>query len=780
MEPEIVKHFKAQTDFFFFCKEVLGYKKDEDIGYYDLNSVHKELCDFLQHDKKKSKIILMPRHSIKSQIITVGHSLWKLVKNPNLRILIYSDSQTKASGFLSGIKSHIEGKAPNSKFREMYPKWETQPRGGDADNKGTYTDSRIVISARTYEQKDPTIDTGGIDTSKTGMHFDIIFFDDIVSDANTTTKVQMDKVHACYKKALSLLKPGGEVFIVGTRWHFGDAYGRIIDDNKERDNFSVFIRDAEMLNKDGKLLFEDVGLDQKFLDYQRQEQGSYLYSCNPFEAPIMMEDFTCKPIGTVEEGETVIGWVRKENNRTQLVKSKVLKVQSRIAPIVKIKLESGREIRCTPDHNWWTGRCPDGTHREYKPASVGGRLMYLFDPYLPELNQKERDLAKWLGGFYDGEGNCIGSISISQSEIKNADVCRKLETALDTLDFKYNSSIRQPSDTAMGQETRYYWINGGIEGKRKFALYCSPVKKCEIFQSMLNYGSRFIKERDKVVSIEDDGEDEVFALQTETGNYIAWGYGSKNCLYRNNPVDDETAMFKAQDFKFYMPNPDFAKRMYITGTCDPAGEGQDYTAITVVGTDYKKRMFVLEAINKHLKPNQIVDTIIRLNYKWGFDRFGVERNFFKGMLEKDFKRAVEDHRMNSNWKPFVFSEDIIASKKQQNRNRILALQPFHERGDLFLPNTAKEPTLNTLGSVYSEMAFQMLQYTINGSKSPHDDLLMSLAMHIDVIQKGGKAQAQQAPKNSPAWLERQWIENHNALQRRKPRGRRTIYHPVLS
>ena len=121
---EIIQtHVKAQDDFFYFCREILGYKKDDTYEYKDLTPTHGELARFLESQERKSKIILMPRYSFKSGMVTVGWTLWRLVLNPNLRILIYSDQATKAQGFLRGVKNHIEGRSPNSKFREFYPEW---------------------------------------------------------------------------------------------------------------------------------------------------------------------------------------------------------------------------------------------------------------------------------------------------------------------------------------------------------------------------------------------------------------------------------------------------------------------------------------------------------------------------------------------------------------------------------------------------------------------------------------------------------------------------------
>src|SRR3990167_3823250 len=113
---------KYRLSFFDFCKDCLGFK--------DMNSIHKGLCEFLQNDKNKFKLVLMPRYTFKSTLATVGYSLWNMVCNSDTRILIYSDATSKAEAFLSSIKSHIEGKVAKSLFRQYYPHWETDPKSG--------------------------------------------------------------------------------------------------------------------------------------------------------------------------------------------------------------------------------------------------------------------------------------------------------------------------------------------------------------------------------------------------------------------------------------------------------------------------------------------------------------------------------------------------------------------------------------------------------------------------------------------------------------------------
>lgn len=476
-------------DFAVFSRECLGYK--------DMNSEHEQLCRFMQFGGN-FKLILMPRYSFKSCICTEGYAIYKLLIDPNFRILIYSDSSTKAEGFLSGIKNHYEGKSSNSLFRDTWGDWIGEK----------WNDSQITIKDRIHFQKEPSIDTAGIETSKVGMHYDLIIFDDIVSDINVTTKAQMDKTYDCYKKALALLKPGGEVVVVGTRWHFGDAYGRMIDSGK----FKVFKRKAE---NNGVYPFESIGLNRVFLDEQKKEMGSFVWSC----------------------------------------------------------------------------------------------------------------------------------------------------------------------------------------------------------------------------------------------------------IYQNSPVDDETAMFKYKDFSFYGEVDH--KELFITATVDPAGVGEDFTAITVAGMDADRNIYILDIVNAHLKPNQIVEEVIRLSYKWKYSILGVETNFFRGMLEKEIRLASDHERKNKAFKLFSLIE-IQAKSGTPKEVRIQALQPYHERGSLKFPGDKVE----TLPKNFYELAYQMLQYP----KAQHDDILDSLAYHLKISHPGGTVKTKQVPVFSVAGLELAQYKEYQARNRFIPKKYQKRFH----
>ena len=109
---------KAKSDFYFFCNKVLG---------YDLMvpHVHEEMCNFLVHDierdqnEQATKILLEARGTFKSTIGTIAYPLWRLVKNPNLTILLNNEKLSRVTDFLRSIKNHIT----DNQIRQPFVPW---------------------------------------------------------------------------------------------------------------------------------------------------------------------------------------------------------------------------------------------------------------------------------------------------------------------------------------------------------------------------------------------------------------------------------------------------------------------------------------------------------------------------------------------------------------------------------------------------------------------------------------------------------------------------------
>lgn len=285
------KRRRGKKDLHFFCKKILGYT-----DLTDADGFHGKYCRHLENEKYKSKLTLTPRGTLKSSIGTIGHSLQDVIKNPNVRILLASEKFTNSTKFLSEIKGHIEN---NEEFIRLY---------GELKGKTKWTESEIIVNTRTTWKKESTISCAGIDVTKVGMHYDIIRVDDPHSDQNTGNQDQIDKVIRWYKLLLSLLDPGGYIYITGTIWHFNDLYNYILNKERERaeagykKKFKVFKRDSfkgtldDLQNGDipEKKFLWPQRLSAEFLRDQLLEQGPYIFSCQYRLNPVDDETATFK------------------------------------------------------------------------------------------------------------------------------------------------------------------------------------------------------------------------------------------------------------------------------------------------------------------------------------------------------------------------------------------------------------------------------------------------------------------------------------------------------
>ena len=270
------------TDSLFdFCKYILFKdKQEEGIESKKLQrDVHFEMCEFVEGrylengetELKPRKLILMPRDSFKSSIVTVGYSIKSLVVNPNLRILIASENFSNSKRYLSEIRAQFES---NEILRAFY---------GEMVGVKDWREDYITVKQRTKILKEPSITCAGLDVVKVGMHYDLIICDDLVSDKNTTSMEMMENVINFYKLLNCLLDSSSEsrVIVIGTRWHFNDLYNHIIENEKHL--FNYFKRSAH--NPD-KSLFFPQRLTEKFLEDRKKSMGISFYSCQYENEPI--------------------------------------------------------------------------------------------------------------------------------------------------------------------------------------------------------------------------------------------------------------------------------------------------------------------------------------------------------------------------------------------------------------------------------------------------------------------------------------------------------------
>jgi len=193
----------------FLLAELLG---------YDVQDFHHVWLDTLANNKK-TVIIAPPGHG-KSTIGAIIFTLWKVVRDPNSRILIVSGSNDQAGGLLHQITKIIED---HRGFRALF--------GGIVPRHRH--DTELAVRRESTSTK-AGITASGAGCSLAGRGFDVVIADDIVDDENSSRSTERMRLRAWFEETLlPSIGPDGELHLIGTRRHADDLYGEIMRLNAE-------------------------------------------------------------------------------------------------------------------------------------------------------------------------------------------------------------------------------------------------------------------------------------------------------------------------------------------------------------------------------------------------------------------------------------------------------------------------------------------------------------------------------------------------------------------
>lgn len=167
-------------------------------------------------------LVLAFRGSGKTTTATIVHSIWHILANPNIRILIASKTSSFAQDILKEIKAHLE----SDRIVELFG----QQRGQN------WSGTEIDVLGKTSASKEATVTTVGAEGQVVGKHYDVIFADDLVDEDNSRTPYMRERVLTFfYKTLMPTLEPfvqgtklPGELHVLGTRYHYEDLYGHLM------------------------------------------------------------------------------------------------------------------------------------------------------------------------------------------------------------------------------------------------------------------------------------------------------------------------------------------------------------------------------------------------------------------------------------------------------------------------------------------------------------------------------------------------------------------------
>jgi hypothetical protein len=172
-------------------------------------------------DPSRVLINVPPEHA-KSTTITTNYVTYRIVTEPNTRVIIVSKTQGMARKFLGAIKTRLS----HPGFTKLQAAF--GPNGGyKADATQWSADMIYLGTGRDSGEKDPTVQALGFGSQIYGARADLIILDDVVMGSNAHEWEK--QIEWLQKEVITRLGRHGKLIIVGTRVSPIDLYKMIRD-----------------------------------------------------------------------------------------------------------------------------------------------------------------------------------------------------------------------------------------------------------------------------------------------------------------------------------------------------------------------------------------------------------------------------------------------------------------------------------------------------------------------------------------------------------------------
>ena len=208
-------------------------------GYNDLGLFHTaEINKIFSFTKLESRPIrrlwFWSRGFFKTSLITEAHTLWLIVHNPNIRILIVSYSLEVAKKPLGAIRNQF---ITNELFRHFFREFCPKP---NKENKIEWgTSEALTIPNRPRSFKEPTVMCAGVGTNITGLHFDCLLPNTEVLTSNGWLKIKDVRVgnrlltlDGSFKNITNVTKKQSDKSIVKIHPSYFSSPSEFTDDHK--------------------------------------------------------------------------------------------------------------------------------------------------------------------------------------------------------------------------------------------------------------------------------------------------------------------------------------------------------------------------------------------------------------------------------------------------------------------------------------------------------------------------------------------------------------------
>lgn len=237
---------RSKSDLYFLSRYILWETNPESAGKkfsdnYICEHVHRRLCDTFVHKDdtksiamqdpvRKERLVLYPRGAGKSTVDVYDTVQW-ILNFPGIRILFLTAAEDLAVGFVDETKGHfVEHLYEKSLMNLFFPEFCVTEK--ELSNEARMEFTCPVWRRQGKTRRERTVMSNSITATMSGLHFEVIKGDDVISNRNSENEEQCKKVTKRINVSVrKMLRPFGYFDAIGTRYADEDYYGEIIEKN---------------------------------------------------------------------------------------------------------------------------------------------------------------------------------------------------------------------------------------------------------------------------------------------------------------------------------------------------------------------------------------------------------------------------------------------------------------------------------------------------------------------------------------------------------------------
>ena len=288
-----------------FERMYFGHLECPDCGVrHDMPGFHKEIVDALESDARRILVNIPPYHA-KSTLVTVKHTVYDIVRNPNVRTIVVSKSEPMANRFVSAVANILTNPdlyigANHDLIADWGPFRKTEGRGDQKWSAGSF-----FVAGRVSAEKDPTVLALGVGQQIYGARADKIKFDDIATLENSRNPERIAALLEWIdKEALSRIGKSGKAIWVGTRVSAGDIYSILGNRNGYRVvRYPCIVDDSSELT----LWPEHFPYEQALIHRSEMKPADFQLIYQNVDVPGLGASFTPEMIDACKDQQRVVG-----------------------------------------------------------------------------------------------------------------------------------------------------------------------------------------------------------------------------------------------------------------------------------------------------------------------------------------------------------------------------------------------------------------------------------------------------------------------------------------